>query len=52
MVSYLEHAGFTDLCFRDLMYIRDMQKPQQPWYRRFAPGKTYYILAAKKQDKK
>jgi ubiquinone/menaquinone biosynthesis C-methylase UbiE len=52
MVSYLERAGFTDLCFRDLMYIRDMQKPQQPWYRRFAPGKTYYILAAKKQDKK
>lgn len=52
MVSYLERAGFTDLCFRDLMYIRDMQKPQQPWYRRFAPGKTYYILAAKKPDKK
>jgi hypothetical protein len=49
MISYLEHAGFTDVCFRDLMYIREMQKPQQPWYRRFAPSKSYYILAATKR---
>jgi ubiquinone/menaquinone biosynthesis C-methylase UbiE len=48
MVSDLEHAGFTGICYRDLMYIQKMQKPQQPWYRRFAPGKTYYILAATK----
>ena len=50
MVSDLEHAGFTGICFRDLMYIREMQKPQQPWYLRFAPAKTYYILAATKQN--
>ena len=49
MVADLEHAGFTGICFRDLMYIREMQKPQQPWYQRFAPAKTYYILAATKQ---
>lgn len=49
MVSCLERAGFVDLCFRDLMYIREMQKPLQPWYRRFAPGKTYYILTATKK---
>jgi len=48
MVSDLEHAGFTGICYRDLMYIQEMQKPQQSWYRRFAPGKTYYILAATK----
>ncbi len=48
MVSDLEHAGFTGICYRDLMYIQEMQKPQQLWYRRFAPGKTYYILAAMK----
>jgi ubiquinone/menaquinone biosynthesis C-methylase UbiE len=51
MISYLEHAGFTSIEFRDLMYIREMQKPQQPWFRRFAPGKTYYILAATKQNR-
>lgn len=50
MVSDLEDAGFTGICFRDLMYIREMQKPQQPWYLRFAPAKTYYILAATKQN--
>jgi ubiquinone/menaquinone biosynthesis C-methylase UbiE len=50
MVYDLEHAGFTGICYQDLMYIQEIQKPQQPWYRRFAPGKTYYILAATKQD--
>lgn len=49
MMSCLDDAGFGGASFRDLMYIREMQKPQQPWYRRFAPSKTYYILAAKKQ---
>lgn len=50
MVSYLENAGFTGITIRDLMYIREMQKPQQSWYRRFAPSKTYYILAATKRN--
>lgn len=48
MVSDLERTGFTGICHRDLMYILELQRPQQPWYRRFAPGKTYYILAATK----
>ena len=50
MISDLEHAGFTDICFRDLMYIREIQKEQQPWYQRFAPTKTYYIVAAFKTE--
>jgi ubiquinone/menaquinone biosynthesis C-methylase UbiE len=50
MVSGLEQAGFTGICFRDLMYIREIQKPQQPWFQRFAPARTYYLLAAKKTD--
>jgi ubiquinone/menaquinone biosynthesis C-methylase UbiE len=50
MISYLERAGFIGTAFRDLMYIREMQKPQQPWYRRFAPSKSYYILSATKQN--
>ncbi len=49
MVSDLEHAGLAVISYRDLMYIQEMQKPRQPWYRRFAPGKTYYIIAAVKQ---
>jgi len=32
------------------MYIREIFKPQQPWYRKFAPGETYYLLAATKQN--
>lgn len=50
MVSDLERAGFTGIRFRDLMYIRDIQKLQQPWYQRFAPSRTYYIVAATKQS--
>jgi SAM-dependent methyltransferase len=50
MLSGLEHAGFTGPCFRDLMYIREIQKSQQPWYQRFAPARTYYILAATKKN--
>jgi ubiquinone/menaquinone biosynthesis C-methylase UbiE len=49
MISELEHAGFTGIHFRDLMYIREMQKRSQPWYQRFAPAETYYIIAATKQ---
>ncbi len=49
MISDLEHAGFTGICVRDLMYIRDLQKPHQPWYQRFAPARTYYLLAATKE---
>jgi ubiquinone/menaquinone biosynthesis C-methylase UbiE len=48
MVSDLEHAGFTGICCRDLMYIQEIQNSQQPWYRRFAQGRTYYILSATK----
>jgi len=48
MVSDLKYAGFTVISFHDLMYIREMQKLQQPWYQRFAPDKTYYIVTATK----
>lgn len=50
MISEVKHTGFTDICFRDVMYIREILKPQQPWYQKFAPGETYYILAATKQN--
>ncbi len=50
MVSDLEHAGFTNICVHDLMHIREMQKQQQPWYQRFAPAKTYYLVAATKKS--
>ena len=49
MVSYLEHAGFTGITVRDLMYIREIQKRGLPWYLRFAPARTYYLVAATKQ---
>ncbi|OPY41942.1 MAG: hypothetical protein A4E42_01692 [Methanoregulaceae archaeon PtaU1.Bin222] len=49
MLSFLKGAGYSVVNIRDLMYIRDMQRSQQPWYRRFAPQKTYYILTAKKE---
>jgi ubiquinone/menaquinone biosynthesis C-methylase UbiE len=50
MVSELEHAGFTGICIRDLLYIRNIQKRGQPWYQRFAPARTYYLVAATKHD--
>jgi ubiquinone/menaquinone biosynthesis C-methylase UbiE len=50
MADTLEQAGFTGISFRDLMYIREIQKRGQPWYQRFAPAETYYIAAAKKED--
>lgn len=51
MLSYLDRAGFARMQFRDLMYIREIQKPELPWYRRLSPGKSYYILVGKKQEK-
>ncbi|MFA4861322.1 class I SAM-dependent methyltransferase [Methanoregula sp.] len=50
MISGLSHAGFVNISIRDLMYIREIQKSQIPWYQRFAPAKTYYLLAATKHD--
>ena len=50
IISELEHAGFTGIRVRDLMYIREIQKRRQPWYERFAPARTYYIVAAMKQS--
>lgn len=50
MVSDLEHAGFSGISVRDLMYIREIQKRGQPWYRRFAPAMTYYLVAATKKN--
>jgi ubiquinone/menaquinone biosynthesis C-methylase UbiE len=47
-LAYLEHAGFSGMHFRDLMYIREMQRARQTWYRRIAPSKSYYILSGKK----
>lgn len=47
-LGYLERAGFTRMDFRDLMYIREMQRERQPWYRRIAPSKSYYLLSAEK----
>jgi ubiquinone/menaquinone biosynthesis C-methylase UbiE len=47
--SYMQRAGFTGTEFHDLMYIRELQKAELPWYRRLAQGRSYYILAAKKQ---
>ncbi len=49
MAADLEHAGFTGICVRDLMYIRGIQKRGQPWYLRFAPARTYYLVAATKK---
>jgi ubiquinone/menaquinone biosynthesis C-methylase UbiE len=46
LVTEVEQAGFTGISCRDIMHIRDMQKLQQPWYRRFAQGRTYYLLTA------
>jgi len=47
--TYLEQAGFSGMYFRDLMYIRELQKPQLAWYRRLSPGKSYYLLTGTKQ---
>jgi ubiquinone/menaquinone biosynthesis C-methylase UbiE len=50
MQAFLQQAGFLDMQFRDLMYIRELQKLQLPWYRRFAQGKSYYLVTSTKPD--
>jgi len=48
--SFLERAGFSGISFQNITYIREMQKFQQPWYRRFVPTQCYYIISATRQD--
>lgn len=48
MHEYLEGSGYKDATFRDLLYIRMLQRERMPWYRKITPGKSYYILQAKK----
>nr|WP_319540616.1 class I SAM-dependent methyltransferase [uncultured Methanospirillum sp.] len=48
MRKYLDKTGFTDVTFRDLMYIRALQRERMPWYRKITAGKSYYIIHAKK----
>ncbi len=48
MRRYLENTGFSEVTFRDLMYIRDLQRERMPWYRKITAGKSYYILQTKK----
>jgi len=47
--SFLERAEFSGISFHDITYIREMQRLQQPWYRRFAPTQSYYIISATRQ---
>jgi ubiquinone/menaquinone biosynthesis C-methylase UbiE len=47
--GYLESAGFSGGRFRDLMYIRLLQRDQLPWYRKITSGKSYYLLTASKR---
>jgi hypothetical protein len=47
-LAYLGRAGFVHLHSRDLMYIRDLYKPDLPWYKRLVQGRSYYIIASKK----
>ncbi len=47
-LAYLRDAGFSGMKFQDLMYIRDMQRQRQAWYRRIAPSKSYYLLTGKR----
>lgn len=48
MLTYLERAGFSNMQFRDLMYILELQRSQLPWYRRLTSAKSYYIIASTK----
>lgn len=50
LVSEFEFTGFTDIRFRDLMFIQMIQNQKQPWFRRFSPGNTYYLGVAIKKD--
>jgi len=51
MMAWLERAGFFNMQFRDLMYIHELQKLHLPWYKRFAAGRSYYIIVSIKPDK-
>jgi ubiquinone/menaquinone biosynthesis C-methylase UbiE len=46
----LEDAGFVHVRTRDLMYIRALYRSELPWYRRFAQGRSYYIIASMKKE--
>lgn len=46
--TYLERSGFSDITFQDLMYIRELQKSDTPWYRRLVQTRSYYLLAGRK----
>ena len=50
MESDLEQTGFSSIKFQDIKFIQEIQKQQQPWYLKFAPGRSYYIIAATKKD--
>jgi len=48
MQQYLKESGYNNASFRDLMYIRALQRERMAWYRKITTGKSYYILQAKK----
>jgi ubiquinone/menaquinone biosynthesis C-methylase UbiE len=43
---FLENAGFSGISFRDIAYIREMQRIEQPWYRQLVPAQGYYLISA------
>ncbi len=47
----LERTGFFKIHYSDLMYIREIQKQQMPWYKRFVKGKSYYLVHSKKPER-
>jgi ubiquinone/menaquinone biosynthesis C-methylase UbiE len=50
MLAYLGQAGFQNIQFRNLMYIRELQKSRLPWYRNLAQGKSYYVVTSRKPE--
>ncbi len=48
-LKYLVEAGFVHVRTRDLMYIRALYRSELPWYRRFAQGRSYYIITSMKK---
>jgi ubiquinone/menaquinone biosynthesis C-methylase UbiE len=51
LLAFLKNAGFSSIQFRDLMYIRELQKSQLAWYKKLAQGRSYYICASIKPDR-
>ncbi|MDD1729622.1 MAG: methyltransferase domain-containing protein [Methanospirillum sp.] len=47
-LNLLKDTGFVHLDTRNLMYIRELQKTDLPWYKRLAQGKSYYIIISVK----